>query len=226
MSGQTILLIDDDATLLELLSGFLRVAGYAVLTAGDGQEGLHLAAQAAPDLVVLDVMMPGLDGWSVCRQIRARSAVPIILLTAKGEEIDKLHGFHLGIDDYVTKPFSFAELTARIGAVLARLARSPAPVHVFSSGELTLDFDQHRISVDGRVVELTRTEYRMLETLARHAHHSMSVEQIIEQVWGPGYAGEAEQVKHFIWTLRRKIEADPGDPKHLLTERGFGYRLE
>ncbi len=220
-----ILLIDDDSTLCELLSDHLRTAGYDVLAAGNGPAGLSLMADSQPDLIVLDLMMPGMDGWEVCRQIRAQSSIPIVMLTAKGEEIDKLRGFRLGIDDYVTKPFSFAELTARIGAVLSR-SNHAAPVHLIASGDLTIDFDQRRVTLGGRALELTRTEYRLLEVLAHHSNHTVATEQLIEAVWGPEYAGEVEQVKHFIWTLRKKIETDPGDPKHLITERGFGYRFE
>ncbi len=226
MPNHTILLIDDDPTLRELLSDHLLRAGYRVLAAANGPEGLRLVTEAQSDLVVLDLMMPGMDGWEVCSQVRALSSIPIILLTAKSEEIDKLRGFRLGVDDYVTKPFSFAELTARIGAVLARTTRAPAPTHALTSGDLTIDFDQRRVMVNGQPVDLTRTEYRLLETLAHHPNRTVATEQLIEAVWGPEYAGEVEQVKHFIWTLRRKIEADPGDPKHLITERGFGYRFE
>jgi len=152
--------------------------------------------------------------------------VPIIMLTAKDEEIDKLHGFGLGVDDYVTKPFSFAELTARVGAVLARTMRSPGSAHRITSDDLTIDFDQRHVTVAGRAADLTPTEYHLLETLARHAQRTVPSEQLLAEVWGPEYAGEVEHVKHYIWSLRKKIEADPGDPKHILTERGFGYRFE
>lgn len=226
MAGPTLLLVDDDATLRELLADHLHQAGYRTLTAGDGACGLQLAAQTPPDLVVLDVMMPGMDGWEVCERLRATSTVPIILLTAKDEEIDKLRGFRLGVDDYVTKPFSFAEFAARVGAVLARATHSPAPAHVLKRDDLSLDFDDRRVTVGGRPVDLTPTEYRLLATLARHPNRTVPTEQLIEAVWGPAYAGEVEQVKHFIWALRKKIETDPGNPKHLLTERGFGYRFE
>ncbi len=226
MDHPTILLIDDDKTLLELLSDHLETAGYHSVVASDGPAGLRLADQTPPDLVVLDVMMPGMDGWEVCRRLREKSTVPIIMLTAKGEELDKLRGFRLGVDDYVTKPFSFAELVARVGAVLARTAHAPAKSHSITSGDLTIDFDQRRVTAAGRVIDLTPTEYRLLETLARHPNRTLSSEHLLHQVWGVEYAGEVEHVKHYIWTLRRKIEADPGDPKHLITERGFGYRFE
>ncbi len=226
MSQTTILLIDDDRTLLELLAGHLQTAGYRALTAGDGPGGLRLAAESQPDLIVLDVMMPGMDGWDACRRLREKSRVPIIMLTAKDEEIDKLRGFHLGVDDYVTKPFSFAELVARVGAVLARAQYAPMPAHSLTSDDLTIDFDQRRVTVDGRPVDLTPTEYRLLETLAHHPNRTVPTETLLAKVWGPEYAGEVERVKHFIWTLRKKIETDPGDPKHLITEHGFGYRFE
>ncbi len=226
MIAQKILLIDDDPTLCELVSEHLTAAGYRALIAPDGISGLRLASEAAPALIVLDIMMPGMDGWAVCEQLRASSTVPIILLTAKSEEIDKLRGFRLGVDDYVTKPFSFAELVARVGAVLARLARPSLPSHVLKSGDLIIDFDQHRVTVGGQMIDLTRTEYSLLETLAQHLNRTVPTEWLVEQVWGTEYSGEVDQVKHFVWSLRKKIEADPGDPKHLITERGYGYRFE
>ncbi len=246
MTTPTILLIDDDPTLLELLSSHLQTAGYHPLTARDGASGLKLVEESAPDLVVLDVMMPNMNGWEVCERLRARRDVPperpperlysvlperlspiaIIMLTAKGEEIDKLRGFRLGVDDYVTKPFSFAELVARVGAVLSRASHSPLPTHTLTSGDLTIDFDQRRVMVKEHLIDLTPTEYRLIETLARHANRTVPTEMLLTEVWGQGYVGEVEQVKHYIWTLRKKIEIDPGDPKHLITERGFGYRFE
>ena len=224
--SQKILLIDDDPTLCELVADHLNSAGYQALIAPDGVSGLRLASEAEPDLIVLDIMMPGMDGWDVCTRLRAGSTVPIILLTAKSEEIDKLRGFRLGVDDYVTKPFSFAELVARVGAVLSRLERLGTPSDVFKSGGLMIDFDQRRVTVVGRTIDLTRTEYRLLELLARHANRTVPTEWLVEQVWGMEYSGEVDQVKHFVWSLRKKIEADPGDPKHLITERGYGYRFE
>jgi len=226
MAGETILLIDDDATLRELLADQLHTAGYRALEAADGTIGLRMAAEAAPDLIVLDVMMPGMSGWEVCERIRAKSRVPIILLTAKGEEFDKLRGFRLGVDDYVTKPFSFAELVARVGALLTRAQFAPAVTHSLTSGDLMIDFDQKHVAVSGRPIELTPTEYRLLEALARHPQRTVPAETLLTEVWGQEYAGEVEHVKHYIWTLRSKIEVDPGDPKHILTVRGFGYRFE
>jgi DNA-binding response OmpR family regulator len=226
MATETILVIDDDETLLELLGDQLRLAGYRVLVADSGSQGLRLAAEADPDLVILDVMMPGMDGWAACERLREASAVPVIMLTAKDEEIDKLRGFHLGVDDYVTKPFSFAELTARVAAVLARARRTAEGRRQMTTGNLSIDFDRRRVTVAGEVVDLTPTEFRLLQVLAHYIHRTVPTEQLLAAVWGPEYAGEPEHVKHYIWALRHKIEADPGDPQHILTERGFGYRLE
>lgn len=226
MNKWKILLVDDDLTLLELLADHLRMASYIPITARSGLEGLNLFNRQRPDLVVLDVMMPGVDGWEICQKLRQRSSVPIIMLTAKGEEIDKLRGFRLGVDDYVTKPFSFAELAARIGAVLGRATAKIDPSHYVQRGDLVVDLDQRRVTVSGRVIDLTPTEYRLLETLVRHVDRTVPTERLLEEVWGMEYAGEVEHVKHYVWSLRRKIEADPGDPKHVLTERGFGYRFE
>jgi two-component system KDP operon response regulator KdpE len=226
MSERTILIIDDDETLLELLADHIRMAGYRLLVAGNGVEGLRLAAAERPDLIVLDVMMPGMDGWQVCQQLRQHSSVPVIMLTARSEELDKLRGFRLGVDDYVTKPFSFAEMVARIGAVLSRAQDEAKSRRQRSSGDLTINFDQRRVTLSGQIVDLTPTEYRLLEMLARHAKSTVPTEELLGQVWGAEYVGEYEHVKHYIWALRRKLESDPGDPKHIITERGFGYRFE
>jgi DNA-binding response OmpR family regulator len=226
MAKQTILLIDDDVTLLELLAEHLQMAGYQPIVAEDGRRGLRLAVETEPDLVILDVMMPVIDGWEVCNRLRENSSVPIIMLTAKGQEVDKLRGFRLGVDDYVTKPFSFAELVARVGAILARAGHVSGVARQVTSDDLVIDFDQRRVTVAEQVVDLTRTEYDLLEVLARHFGRTVPIERLLIEVWGPEYAGEVKYVKHYIWALRKKIEADPGDPRHIITERGFGYRLE
>jgi len=226
MTSKTILLIDDELTLLELVSDHLKMAGYEALTARYSATGLRLATEATPDLIVLDVMMPDMDGWEICRLIRERSSVPIIMLTAKGEELDKLRGFRLGVDDYVTKPFSIAELVARVGAVLTRVKHGAESVRQITSGELMVDLSQHRVSRNDRVIDLTPTEFRLLEILVLHANRPVSTETLLHQIWGDAYAAETDYVKHYIWALRTKIENDPGDPRHILTERGYGYRFE
>jgi two-component system KDP operon response regulator KdpE len=226
MAGSRILLIDDDATLLELLSDHLATVGYEPLSAEDGVQGLDMAANSEPDLIVLDVMMPGKDGWEVCERLRKSSDVPIIMLTAKSEELEKLRGFHLGVDDYVTKPFSFAELTARVKAVLARTVEPAESGNLVVSEDLAIDLELRQVSSGGRIVDLTPTEFQLLETLARTPGRTVPSDYLLTEVWGPEYVGETGHVKHFIWSLRKKIEQDPGDPKHILTERGFGYRFE
>lgn len=226
MPDQKILLIDDDPTLLDLLGDYVRKAGYQVYQASNGKEGLKKIRQYSPDLVVLDVMMPGMDGWEASERIREKWTTPIILLTAKSAEIDKLRGFRIGVDDYITKPFSFAELVARVGAVLARVQHAAKPGGEMVSGELIIDFEQRKVSLAGVPVELTPTEYRLLKVLARHANRALPNEKLLIEVWGPEYATENEHVKHFIWSLRKKIELDPGAPKHIHTVRGFGYRFE
>ncbi len=225
-TSATVLVVDDDATLLDLLGGHLERTGYRVLTAADGTDALRLLAEDTPDLLLVDVMMPGMDGWVLCRRIRLRSSAPIILLTAKSGEIDKLRGFELGVDDYVTKPFSFAELTARIGAVLARATAPRVPSTRIVRDDLSIDLDRREVTRAGERIDLTPTEFRLLDTLVREAGRTLSTDQLIEHVWGDRYAGETEHVKHYIWSLRRKLERDPGDPRHVLTVRGFGYRFE
>ncbi len=226
MGKGAVLLIDDDETLLELLADQVAMAGYQPHAACNGSLGMTLFKEVKPDLVVLDVMMPGVDGWQVCRWIREQSEVPVILLTAKNQEFDKLRGFRLGVDDYVTKPFSFAEIVARINAVMSRYRRTPDSALQYSSGELTIDFALRRVTLRNEVIELTPTEYRLLEVLARKANRTVPTERLLTEVWGAEYAGELDHVKHYIWALRKKIEADPGNPRHLVTERGFGYRFE
>jgi len=226
MSTQTILLVDDDETLLELLSDHIQMAGYRCVLASSGAQGLQLAAEEKPQLVVLDVMMPGIDGWEVCKHLREMSSAPVIMLTAKGEEFDKLRGFRLGVDDYVTKPFSFAEIVARIGAVLARTSHKADIDQRVTSGDLVIDFDQRHVWVGDKSIELTPTEYRLLATLVRNLNSPVSTDRLLDEAWGPEYSGQVEQVKHYIWSLRQKIEQDPGDPRHIITERGFGYRFE
>jgi two-component system KDP operon response regulator KdpE len=226
MDKNTILLIDDDQTLLDLLSDHLISGGWDVITAQAGGTGLELADEQAPNLIILDVMMPGMDGWKVCQLLREKSDVPIIMLTAKDQEIDKLRGFRLGVDDYVTKPFSFAELAARAGAVLARVKSNKLSPKNMTSGDLSLNPEQRRVTVRGEIIDLTPTEYLLLELLVRNAGRTVPSEKLLKDVWGAEYGDETEHVKHYIWTLRKKLEDDPGNPQHILTERGFGYRFE
>jgi two-component system KDP operon response regulator KdpE len=226
MNKYKILLIDDDQTLLELLSDHFRNASWNVETATSGAAGLDLAVQQLPDLIILDVMMPGMDGWQVCQHLREYTDTPIIMLTAKDQELDKLRGFRLGVDDYVTKPFSFAELTARAGAVLARVKTHKAIEQIFTSGDFTMNLERRRVTIKGESIDLTPTEYKLLEILVRHAGRTVPAEKLLQDVWGSAYGNETEHVKHYIWSLRKKLETDPGNPRYILTERGFGYRFD
>lgn len=226
MEKSNILIIDDDQTLSGLLSDHLKNAGFTVHTAANGATGLETFHNVTSDIVILDVMMPELDGWEVCRRLREVSSIPIIMLSAKGEEFDKLRGFNLGVDDYVTKPFSFAELSARIKAVLSRSLLPEDESGTLAFGDLTINPKKKLVEVNGLPINLTPTEYKLLETLAKSKQRTLPQETILLRVWGKEYAGETEHVKHYIWSLRKKIEQDPGNPRHILTERGFGYRLE
>ena len=224
---QKILVIDDDASLLKLLRRALEKSGYDVSLAPSGAEGLKLMYEEKPDIVILDVMMPAMDGWQVCRQIRGISDVPVIMLTAKGEVKDKVRGFKLGVDDYVAKPFSFAELIARIGAVLSRASKdsSVSKISVYSGKGITIDLKDHKVYTDEKAIDLTPTEFRLLVALAEAQGYPVSSENLVLSVWGSVYAGETDHVKRYIWRLRRKIEVDPDNPDLIISERGVGYRL-
>lgn len=222
-----ILLVDDDPTLLRFFGEFLQNQGNDVVTAASGAEALKLAFREQPDLVVLDVMMPGMDGWEVVGRLRELSDMPIILLTAKSAENDKLHGFHLGVDDYVTKPFSFAELAARIQAVLSR-SRRPPPVenrNLLLFGDLVLDLDARELRRENQPIALTPTEYRLLEILARQQGRALQESALIEELWGTTGPVDTTAVRRYIFNLRQKIEPDPTHPRYIHTVRGFGYRL-
>ncbi len=225
---ETILIVDDDLTLIDLLSQSLEKAGYDVLSATNGIDALQTLYKDKLDLIILDVMMPRMDGWETCSRMREISDVPIIMLTAKDEEADTLKGFQCGVDDYVTKPFSFAELTARVKAVLQRARTPPSDrkqrVYIFD--DLVVDADNSQVTVRGKPVSLTPTEYQLLLTLAENAGRILSQEQLLSQVWGPEYVGETGYIKRYIWYLRQKIEDDPSDPQYIITERGFGYKLD
>jgi two-component system KDP operon response regulator KdpE len=223
-----ILLIDDDPALHRLLGQYLDEAGFTVLHAESGQAGLKLLFDHRPDLILLDVMMPRMDGWETCRRVRELTDVPIIFLTAKEDEPDRLQGFRLGADDYVPKPFSFPELVARIHAVLhrAKLGAGDRPSDdVLTCGPLKFDRAHHLVTRDGQPIDLTPTEYRLLEILMRQPGVVFSQEQLVTAVWGSEYADDTGYIRRYVWHLRQKIEPDPNQPQHLLTERGFGYRI-
>jgi DNA-binding response OmpR family regulator len=224
----TILIIDDDQDLTEMLKAQLGRKNHRVVIASSGREGLQKAYQARPDLIILDIMMPGMDGWEVCQRLRELSNVPIIMLTARAVKGDVVKGLESGADDYLTKPFSAAELEARIQAVLRRIDKSalgnsrPA---FYSNGHLTIDFDRRVIKVRGTSVELTPTEYKLLSILVRNEGRVLPHRYLLTEVWGPEYADEVDYVKLYIRYLRLKIEDDPSDPVYIQTEWGVGYRF-
>jgi len=222
-----VLLIDDDARLTDAIARYLQRSGYAVVTAQDGPSGLERHRHDRPDIVVLDVMMPGMDGWEVCRRLRAVSRVPVIMLTARADEFDRVTGLRLGADDYVGKPFSLKELEARIEAVLRRTNMAPPSREdvLFDDGRLRLEPDGYQVRLNGAPVNLTGTERRLLFILAEHAGRVMSSEQILRRVWGAEYEAQGDYVKLYIWRVRQKIEPDPADPTYIRTERGLGYRF-
>jgi DNA-binding response OmpR family regulator len=219
-----ILLIDDDLTLLHLLSQYLRETGFYVVEAANGPMGLRLAYGEKPDLVLLDVMLPGMDGWEVCARLRELTDLPIIMLTAKTTEDDKLRGFRLGVDDYVTKPYSFAELVARIQAVLGRVHSEGNETGYIAHGDILLDMERFQASIGNQALELTPTEFRLLEALVRRKGKVASDKDLIREVWGADRSDPA-LVRRYILMLRKKLELDPSNPKWIKTVRGFGYRL-
>jgi DNA-binding response OmpR family regulator len=221
-----ILLVDDDGTLLSLLSRYLRQEAYSVLAASSGTEALRLAYQERPALVVLDVMMPGMDGWELCARLRELASFPIILLSAKSSEADKLRGFQLGVDDYVTKPFSLAELAARIRVVLERHRPKPSTANaMYTTGNWSVDMVKRRVTRGDERVPLTPTEFRLLQYLIEQHGRPVSEATLAQEVWGSHPEGELAVVRRYIWLLRQKLEDDPAHPTRILTVRGFGYRL-
>jgi len=220
-----LLIVDDDTTLLRFLRDYLIEDGFEVVTAERGQKALRIFFQERPDLAILDVMMPGMDGWELTARLRELADVPVILLTAKTSEGDKLRGFRLGVDDYVTKPFSLAELGARVRAVLAR-SRALTQGAVLQAGRLTMDVRKREVRLGPGLVELTPTEFRLLEALMQRAGEAISQEDLIQRVWGDHQLEGSSGLRRYIWLLRKKIEDDSSSPVHLRTIRGYGYRLE
>jgi len=220
-----VLVVDDEPRYVRAIKVNLEASGYSVITASEGETAVKLAANQAPDLVLLDVRMPGWDGYEVCRRIREFSSVPIIMLTALAEAADKVKGLDVGADDYVTKPFSADELMARVRAALRRvdLDRRPETRANFESGDLLLDFEQQRVFVRGEEVKLTATEYRLLFELVQGAGRVLVPSYLLENVWGIGYVGENRLLWQAVHRLRRKIERDPQQPDLIQTRPGIGY---
>jgi len=224
--NRRILVVDDDKKIVELVSLYLRRDGYGVLAAYDGREALNLARQKQPDLIVLDLLLPELDGREVCRVLRTESRVPIIMLTARSTDDDKLAGLDLGADDYVTKPFNPRELVGRIRAVLRRALPEEERPEEMRFGDLVISFLRHEVRVRGAVAALTPTEFRLLETLAREPGRAFSRADLLDRAFGFDYDGLERTVDVHIMNLRRKIEADPGRPRYVVTVAGVGYRFE
>ena len=226
MKGRArILTVDEEARYLRLLQICLEAGGYEVIPARDGKSGLEQVARAQPDLVLLDLMLPDISGYEVCRQIREFSNVPVIMLTARAEEVDKIQGLDTGADDYVTKPFSADELLARVRAALRRASGQPAAPRParFQAGGLEVDFILHEVRAGGQEVHLTATEYRLLIELVQQPNRVLVPEYLLEKVWGPGYEAETRLLWQAVHRLRQKIEADPTHPRYILTRPGAGY---
>jgi two-component system, OmpR family, alkaline phosphatase synthesis response regulator PhoP len=220
----TILVVDDEPKITQLVRDYLERAGFGVVTAGDGREALMRARTEHPDLVVLDLGLPQLDGLDVTRRLRRDADVPIIMLTARDDETDKLIGLELGADDYVTKPFSPRELVARVRAVLRRRDRADAD-DVLRVGELELDLPRMRLEVAGRVVELTATEFTLLAAMARQPGRVFTRAQLLDAIHGVAFESYERAIDAHVKNVRRKIEPAPHDPRYLLTVYGVGYRL-
>jgi DNA-binding response OmpR family regulator len=229
LDRQRVLVIDDDPNVSEVVAAYLEREGATVLVRADGESGLSEAIEDPPDVVVLDLMLPGLDGLEVCRRIQALAPVPVIMLTAKGDETDRIIGLELGADDYVSKPFSPRELVARIKAVLRRAQSPLAPVSagsaVLDAGPVTLDVAAHEARRDGEVVPLTAREFELLVFLVRSPRRAFRREELLERVWGTSY-GDTSTVTVHVRRLREKVERDPAAPAHLVTVWGVGYRWE
>ncbi|WP_116450970.1 response regulator transcription factor [Blastococcus litoris] len=224
-----VLVVEDEESFSDALSYMLRREGYDAVVASNGPDALAEFDRAGADIVLLDLMLPGLPGTEVCRSLRSRSNVPIIMLTAKDGEIDKVVGLELGADDYVTKPYSARELVARIRAVLRRrgeAGEAPASEGVLEAGPVRMDVERHVVAVDNEQVSLPLKEFDLLEYLLRNAGRVLTRGQLIDRVWGSDYVGDTKTLDVHVKRLRAKIEPDPANPKYLLTVRGLGYKLE
>ncbi|MDD5448880.1 MAG: response regulator transcription factor [Actinomycetota bacterium] len=234
MAGRKILVVEDDEILLDALKYNLTKEGYGVVTVADGARALEVARTEQPDLIILDIMLPGLDGFEVCRILRKEMTVPILMLTAKVEEIDKVVGLEIGADDYMTKPFSLRELLARLKAMLRRqemlkgktVSEEEAAPPTLKADDLTIDFARHQVSLGDRVLDLSPKEFELLAFLARNRGRVFTRDSLLEKIWGYDYTGDTRTVDVHIRWLRRKIEADPARPQWLLTVRGLGYKFK
>jgi len=223
-----VLIVEDEVSFSDALSFMLRKEGFEVSVAADGNTGLEIFSRQGADIVLLDVMLPGISGTEVCRQLRQVSKVPIIMLTAKDGEIDKVVGLELGADDYVTKPFSSRELVARVRAVLRRqsaIAETDPGASELKSGPVVMDVDRHTVFVNGEEVKLPLKEFELLELLLRNAGRVLTRTQLIDRIWGSNYVGDTKTLDVHVKRIRSKIEPDPAHPRYLETVRGLGYKF-
>lgn len=226
VSSMRILVVDDEPRYLRLVSYNMEAAGYEVVTAASGEDALPIIAAQELDLLILDVRLPGIDGFEVCRRVREFSAVPIIMLTAKGEQRDKIAGLRGGADDYVTKPFAAGELVARVEAVLRRSHGVESEArNTVTVGDLSVDLARRRVTVGDRIIEMTATEYRLLRCLIVNAGRVLVHEEIQKEVWGPEFREYYEGLRVMVWRLRHKIEEDPAHPRYIITWPRVGYVL-
>jgi two-component system alkaline phosphatase synthesis response regulator PhoP len=223
--NETILVVDDEPKILRLAGDYLKQAGFRVVTADDGTMALAVARHERPDLIVLDLNLPGTDGLDVCRALRRESDVPIIMLTARVEETDRLIGLELGADDYITKPFSPRELVARVRAVLRRVRGGVHQPGLIRTGDLEIDLNGHRATRAGEPIQLTRTEFNLLAMLAQHPGQTFTRAQLLDRLHGVSYEGFDRSVDAHIKNLRRKLEVDPLEPRYVLTVYGVGYKF-
>jgi len=223
--NEKILVVDDEPKIVKLARDYLEKSGFRVISAGDGNTALVMARQEKPALIVLDLMLPGLDGLDVCRTLRRESGVPIIMLTARSEESDQLVGLELGADDYITKPFSPRALVARVRAVLRRARGDFQPQRVLHSGDLEVDLEGHNVSIDGERIHLTRSEFKVLEVLIMHPGQILTREQLLENLHGVAYGGYDRSIDSHIKNLRDKLEDDPSNPVYIQTIYGIGYKF-
>ncbi|WP_277999003.1 response regulator transcription factor [Moorella sulfitireducens] len=221
-----VLIVDDEPAILELVSFNLQQAGFTTVTAGDGAEALEKAATEKPDLIILDVMLPNVDGFEVCRSLRTRGNTPILMLTARREEIDRVLGLELGADDYLTKPFSPRELVARVRAILRRAAENQRQEdEIIAVGDVVINTASHVVTVKGKPVDLTLKEYQLLHLLAENRGRVFSREALLERLWEGEYYGDTRTIDVHIRHLREKIEENPSHPRYILTVRGVGYKF-
>jgi two-component system KDP operon response regulator KdpE len=224
-AGARILVVDDEAPIRRWLKVNLETRGYAVDTAETGEQAIMAFENQGPDLLILDLLMPGMGGIDVVRKLRAVSTLPIIVLSAIGEEAQKVRALEIGADDYMTKPFGMQELFARIRSLLRRAAGATSAAPIFVAGDLSVDFDRREVSLEGHPVKLTPTEYDLLKYMIEHAGKVLTHRMLLQEVWGQAYVDQAQYLRVFVGQLRKKIEKHPGRPRFILTDPGVGYRF-